>query len=87
MDIASCGALEVDRRFRGAYCVNRPDDRGSTRSETSVYFNESTRRCIPEGYLHCRRRDNLKFHREFFIWFTDCQLSVMTVVFWCLDAV
>jgi hypothetical protein len=29
-------------------------------SETSVYFNETARRCIPEGYhLHTRCRGNL----------------------------
>jgi hypothetical protein len=32
-------------------------------SETSVYFNESTRRYIPEGcHLHNRRSENLKSH-------------------------
>jgi hypothetical protein len=32
-------------------------------SETSVYFNETTRRYIPEGYNpHTRRRENLKSH-------------------------
>jgi hypothetical protein len=31
-------------------------------SETSIYFNETTRRYVPEGYiLHTRRRENLKF--------------------------
>jgi hypothetical protein len=30
-------------------------------SETSVYSNETTRRCIPEScHLHTRRRENLK---------------------------
>jgi hypothetical protein len=30
-------------------------------SETSVYFNETTRRYIPEGcHLHTSRRENLK---------------------------
>jgi hypothetical protein len=30
-------------------------------SETSVYFNETTRRYNPEGcHLHIRRRENLK---------------------------
>jgi hypothetical protein len=30
-------------------------------SETSVYSNETTRRCIPEGFhLQTRRRENLK---------------------------
>jgi hypothetical protein len=32
-------------------------------SETLVYFNEITRRSIPEGeHLHTRRRENLKSH-------------------------
>jgi hypothetical protein len=31
-------------------------------SETSVYANETTRRNIPEGYFHTRRRENLKSH-------------------------
>jgi hypothetical protein len=32
-------------------------------SETSVYFNEATRRCIPEGCHHqIHRRENLKSH-------------------------
>jgi hypothetical protein len=31
-------------------------------SETSVYFREYTRRCIPERcHLHTRRRENLTF--------------------------
>jgi hypothetical protein len=34
-------------------------------SETSVYFNETIRRYIQEGYrLHIRRRENLKSHTE-----------------------
>jgi hypothetical protein len=33
-------------------------------SETSVYFNETTQRCIQEGYLpHTRCRENLKSHK------------------------
>jgi hypothetical protein len=32
-------------------------------SETSVYTNKTTGRCIPEGSnLHTRRRENLKYH-------------------------
>jgi hypothetical protein len=32
-------------------------------SETSVYSNETTRRCIPEDYnLYTRRRENLTSH-------------------------
>jgi hypothetical protein len=37
-------------------------------SETSVYFNETTRRYIPEGcHLHTRRRKNLKFHKRDYV--------------------
>jgi hypothetical protein len=43
-DVAPC-SLGVDRRFRGAYYLHlRLYDRGSTTSETSIYFNETTRR-------------------------------------------
>jgi hypothetical protein len=32
-------------------------------SETSLHFNDTTRRSIPEGcHLHTRRRENLKSH-------------------------
>jgi hypothetical protein len=40
MDIAPCSLVEVDRRFRGAYCFHhqsltyRPEDGGSGTSET-----------------------------------------------------
>jgi hypothetical protein len=34
-------------------------------SQTSVYFNETARRYIPEGYrLQTRRRENLKSHAK-----------------------
>jgi hypothetical protein len=34
-------------------------------SETSVYFNDTTRRCIPECcHLHTRRCENLKSHKS-----------------------
>jgi hypothetical protein len=33
-------------------------------SETLEYFNETTRRYIPEGYhIHIRRRENMKCHK------------------------
>jgi hypothetical protein len=48
-DIAPCSLVEVDRRFRGAYCLRHCPD--------GDYFN-------PEGCnLHTRRRENLKSHR------------------------
>jgi hypothetical protein len=47
-DIAPCSLVEVYRRFRGAYCLLALIIEAHT-SETSVYFNKITRRCIPEG--------------------------------------
>jgi hypothetical protein len=49
-DISSCTAVEVDRRFRVAYCLyRRPDDGGSSHLWPSVYFNYGTWHYIPEG--------------------------------------
>jgi hypothetical protein len=51
-DIAPCSDVEVDRRFRGAYCLNHQGDvlmmEAVRTSETSVNFNVTTRRYIPE---------------------------------------
>jgi hypothetical protein len=54
-DIAPCSHVEVDRRFRGAYCLHHQDDQGDHRlddevltSETSVNFNATKRCYIPE---------------------------------------
>jgi len=41
-DTAPYSLVEVDRRFRGAYCLHY-----QVTSETSVYFNETTQRYIP----------------------------------------
>jgi hypothetical protein len=59
--------VEVDRRFRGVYClhhqggeIHRPDD-------------ETTRRYIPEGYhIHTRLRENLKYYNCIIV--TICRL-------------
>jgi hypothetical protein len=48
--IAPCSLVEIDRRFRGAYCLH---NQGSA----------PTRRNIPEGcHVHTRCRENLKSH-------------------------
>jgi hypothetical protein len=53
-DTALFTLVEADRRFRGAYCLHHQGD------ETSVYFNETTRRYIPQGcHVLTRRRQNL----------------------------
>jgi hypothetical protein len=51
---APCSHVEVDRRFRGAYCLHHP-------SEKSVNFNVTIRHYIPED---C---ENLKSHKNEFI--------------------
>jgi hypothetical protein len=49
-DIELFSLFEVDRRFGGAYYLHRPDDEAARTSETSVYFDKTARRSIPEGY-------------------------------------
>jgi hypothetical protein len=50
-DIALCGLFEVNRRFRGAYCLHHQgDDGGVCTYEMSVYLSEATRFYITEGY-------------------------------------
>jgi hypothetical protein len=39
-DIASCSHVEVDRRFRGAYCLHHSPDDGGTTSQKTLNFNE-----------------------------------------------
>jgi hypothetical protein len=53
-DVAPCGLVEVDRHFRGAYCLHHQVAlmvEAVSTSETSVNFYETTRRNIPED-LH-----------------------------------
>jgi hypothetical protein len=47
-DVTPCSRIEVYRRFRGAYCLHHQVDESVRISETSVNFNETTRRYIPE---------------------------------------
>jgi hypothetical protein len=61
-DMAPFSLVEVDLRFRGAYCLHHEGDVSELRtasvialikesviiSETSIYLNETTQRCIPE---------------------------------------
>jgi hypothetical protein len=52
--------VEADRRFRGAYRLHyHPLMAEAVRtSETCIYFNETTRRYIPEGCrVHTRRHE------------------------------
>jgi hypothetical protein len=47
-DVAPCSILELDRRFRCAYCLYHQGDRRESTSDTSANFYETTRRNIPE---------------------------------------
>jgi hypothetical protein len=60
---APCRLLEVYGRFRAIAM----ELEAVLTSETSVYFYQTTRRCIQEGYrLHTRRHENLK--SNFVVW-------------------
>jgi hypothetical protein len=62
-DITTCSLVEVDRLFRGAYCLIALMMEAVSTSETSVNFYETAWRNIPEdGNLHTRRRKNMKSH-------------------------
>jgi hypothetical protein len=57
-DVVPCSHVEVDRRFRGAYCLHHQGDSSmeAVRTfETSVHFNVTARRYIPEDstVLNC----------------------------------
>jgi hypothetical protein len=49
--IAPCNLLEVNRRFRGTYCLHHQDD-----LKRRIYFHEVTRRYIPENCYVCNHR-------------------------------
>jgi hypothetical protein len=50
---STCSFVHVSWRFGGPYSLHYADDHlpnnAVSTSETSVYFNETTLRCIPEG--------------------------------------
>jgi hypothetical protein len=78
-DVAQCSHVEVDGRFRSAYCLHHQGFIAP--SETSVNFIVTTRRYIPEdSKLHTRRRENLKSHRT-----TIC-VTVLLLSLFCLRA-
>jgi hypothetical protein len=52
--LSPCSLVEVNRRFRCAYCLHDQGD------EVSTNFYKITRRSIPEGRLDILCRDNLK---------------------------
>jgi hypothetical protein len=55
-DVAPCSHIEVDLHFSGAYCLHHQGDDGGS---TSVSFNVTTWRYIPEDFkLHTRHCEN-----------------------------
>jgi hypothetical protein len=71
-DVEPCSQVKADRRFRSAYC---PHHQGALMmgavltSVTSVSFNLTTRRYIPEdSRLHTRRNEKLKSHMIKSVW-------------------
>jgi hypothetical protein len=48
-DVEPCSLVEVDRHFRGYYCLIALMMEAVSTSETSVNFYETTWRDIPEG--------------------------------------
>jgi hypothetical protein len=48
LDETPCSHVEVDRRFRGAYCLHHKGDETVRTSELSANLNVNPRRYIPE---------------------------------------
>jgi hypothetical protein len=75
-DTAPCSLVEVD--LRCASCLHHQGGESMVQvvrtSETSVYFNETARCCVPEAcHLRTRRRENLKSHiGSFYLNFALC---------------
>jgi hypothetical protein len=69
-NIVSRSLVKADWRFRGAYYLYNQIDMALMvvaihTSETSVYFNKTTRRYVPESFhLLTRRREYLKSHSK-----------------------
>jgi hypothetical protein len=66
-DVLQCSQLDVDQRFKGAYCLHHQGDglimEEVRTSETLVNINLTARQYMPEdSKLHTRRRENLKSH-------------------------
>jgi hypothetical protein len=84
-DMAPCSHIEVDQRFRGVYCLASSGQLIITlmieavhTSETSVNFNVTRQRYIPEdSKLHTRHREYLTFRREFI--FFDLHMFYMSL--------
>jgi hypothetical protein len=77
--VAPCSLEEIDRHFRGAYCLHHQGEllmmEAVSTSETSVNFYETTLPNIPEDrYLHTRRRKNPKYHKVFYIFNADINI-------------
>jgi hypothetical protein len=65
-NMSPCSLVEVNRRFRDAYCLlHRPNDGCS--------LLQATRRYIPENCrVYTHHRENLISHKKDFLWHIDC---------------
>jgi hypothetical protein len=83
-DIAPCSLVETDRRFRGAYCLHYQNDEmmeAVRTSQKTINFYQTTRRNIPEdSHIHTRRRENLKFHQDFIIYYSIFSSSIENLI-------
>jgi hypothetical protein len=64
--VVPCSLVEVHQRFRSSCCLrHQGDDGGTSTSETSVIFYQTTRHNNPEdSHLHTRHLENLKSHHR-----------------------
>jgi hypothetical protein len=64
-DVAPCCLVDIDRRFRGAYCLHYKGEAVSS-SETSVSIYQITRRNIPED-SHVRPEELFEYNSGFVV--------------------
>jgi hypothetical protein len=75
-DVASCSQVQVDQRFRGAYCLHHQAMMEAVcTSEMLVNFNMTTRCNIPE---------DSKLDFKWFIYLEDLTLLCVKCFYWLL---
>jgi hypothetical protein len=70
-DVATCNLVEIDRRFRDAYCLHyQGAGIAVSTSETCMYFYQTTGRNIPEdSYIHFNSYLSLIYLLQFVFFF------------------
>jgi hypothetical protein len=66
-DVTPCSHVEVDGRFRDAYCLHRPDVGGSKhfRNVRPLQDGYTMLRLPEDSKLHTHRHENLKSHSQY----------------------